>query len=241
MPYTNYITDLVFIVLFAIIVFLSAKKGIIKTIIDFISFGVSSVSSALLANKVSPLLYSSLVEPLIRSKLRSVVNRESFTNLNFSEKTAKLFDVFPKSGFNLANKFGLGSLKSFTGTLNGYKHSSDSDLINVIMNKISYNIMIPIVKIVVFVLLVVLITLLIKLFSKFFNSILKKIPFIGTANTFLGGVFGLLKCIVLAFVLCTVLYFIISASDNNGLVSAVNSSLIYKYITGINPLINYIK
>ena len=66
------------------------------------------------------------------------------------------------------------------------------------------------------------------------NKVVKKLPVIKQANKLAGGLLGLVKAVVIIFVISTVLVFV----QNEELAPMINSSVILKVVNDINPLLN---
>lgn len=236
----NYIVDIVFLAFVVLIVFLSAKKGLVSTILDCLNLAVSAVAATYITPFVSDKVYSIFVKNAIQTKLNVIVNKEAFFQYDISEKINKLLGAFPSSAIRLCSRFGV-NVNSLTKSLKSMNLVSQKDFTQAIMNKVAYPVMIFLIKIVVFAILFIVIALLIKLISKSLSKLISKIPLVGNINTFLGGVFGIIKACVFILVICTVLYFIVAGSGNKEFVSAIKASQIYGFVTKINPLLSYFK
>ncbi len=234
----KYVVDVLIIAFSLFIIVRAAKKGFVSTILDFFSVAVSSVCSAIITPKISEVVYDSIAKPLIRSKLHTIVNKDAFDGLKATEKVAKLFESVPNSALRITDKF-VCKTGGLTRAISAMKPSSQEEFVNAFLNKVAYTVMILFIKIIVFIILVVLLSLVIRAISNFFSDVLKKLPFIGSANTFLGGVFGFLKASVFILIICTALYFFVAGSGSKDFITAVNSSGIYGFVTEINPLLQY--
>jgi hypothetical protein len=143
----------------------------------------------------------------------------------------------PESAVNLADSLGIINLNSIGAGIHMSGVIDDNQLITTVLNDFAYNVMITITKIVVFFILFVVATLVLRMVSNFLENI-NKIPLIGKLNSTLGGVLGVAKALIIIIVVCTVMYFIISSSDNVDLVGAISGSKIYNFVTENNPLLD---
>ena len=143
----------------------------------------------------------------------------------------------PESAVNLAQSLGLINLNAVGSGLHMSGTIDNSQLISTVLNDIAYNVMITITKVVAFFVLFILFTLVLRVVSKFLENV-NKIPLIGKLNSTLGGVLGVVKAAIIVLVVCTVMYFIVSSSDNAELVNAITCSKLYNFITENNPILN---
>ena len=100
--------------------------------------------------------------------------------------------------------------------------------------------MITITEIIVFMLLFAAICLVIRLVSNFFSDNLKKIPVVGSADTILGGVLGVVKAVVILIVVTTLMYIILSTAKADSPLVAIGDSKLYSFLSGYNPVITFL-
>lgn len=98
-----------------------------------------------------------------------------------------------------------------------------------------------IARVIVFVILFIIFSIVLKLASKLLSSLLDKIPLVGTANSLLGGVLGLIKAIIIIYVICTVSYLIVISDNAENLKPVISNSYVYQFITENNPVIDFIQ
>ena len=113
---------------------------------------------------------------------------------------------------------------------------TDEQLIEIVADKVAYDIMIVIVQAITFMVLFVLVSLLVKFVSSFLSDTLSKLPVVGKLDSGLGAVFGLLKgCLIVAAV--SVLFTIIVATaEANSPLLAIEESYIYGFLKSISPI-----
>ena len=73
------------------------------------------------------------------------------------------------------------------------------------------------------------------------SSLLDKIPLVGTANSLLGGGLGLIKAVIIIYVICTVSYLIVISDNAENLKPIISNSYIYQFIAENNPVIDFIQ
>lgn len=109
------------------------------------------------------------------------------------------------------------------------------------LSEMPYAVASVVARIVSFAVMFVVFSILLKLASGLLSSVLKKIPLVGTANKLMGGVLGLLKAIVIIYVICTVCYLTVISDSAENLKPIVSNSVIYQYITENNPVTDFIQ
>lgn len=232
----GFIVDGVLLALIVLVVVASAKKGFVKSVMDSLALVISAIATYKLFQPVSKALYDGFVYDMVRTKLvRSI--EDSYNTLSFQEKITRMTDTLPESGIRLAKSFGI-NIDALINTVT--ESTTDKELVDQFLNKVAYDAVFFIYEIVVFVIMFILLALVVKLLAKFISSILEKIPVLGTANTLLGGVLGIVKAVALVFVVCTVIYFLRGATDDANIINAVDMSKLYAFVTEKNPVINLI-
>ena len=73
---------------------------------------------------------------------------------------------------------------------------------------------------------------------RLFDASIDRIPVIKETNKISGAVLGFVKAVVVVFVVCTLLFYLVSSSENPDFIAAVSSSKIFGFVTNINPLLN---
>lgn len=96
-------------------------------------------------------------------------------------------------------------------------------------------------RILVFVILFIVFSILLKIVSKLLSALLDKIPLVGTANSVLGGALGLIKAIIIVYVICTVCYIVVMSDNAGNLKEIISDSYIYQFLIENNPIVELIK
>ncbi len=234
----TYIIDIIFIALVIFVVVSSSRKGFVSTLLDTFSTIISAIASYLLCNPLAEKIYELFVHDLVRTRFLRVLD-EINSGVSITEKAAAMIEGLPPMAVKLAESAGL-NMNSVISTVSSGGNLTNEQLADFAVDKIGYDIMITIIEILVFIVLFIVFALLVRFISKFFENV-NKIPFLGKLNSLLGGVIGIVKAIILLFFVCTIVFFIVSASDPNPLVDAINGSKIYMFVTANNPVMDLIK
>lgn len=232
----NYIVDAIIIALIVLVIVRSAKKGFASSLVDTFAMVIASVASYMVTPKVAQFLYDNFIRSTVSKGFEKALDEIS-SGAAINEKVDAMIASLPESAVNLAQSLGLVNINSIGSGLHMSGAIDNTELISTVLNDIAYNVMITITKVVAFFVLFVLFTLVLRVVSKFLENV-NKIPLIGKLNSTLGGVLGVVKAVIIVLVVCTVMYFIVSSSNNTELVNAISGSKLYNLITENNPILN---
>ena len=232
----DFIVDAIIIAIIAVVIVRSSKKGFVSSLVDAFAMIIATIVSYMFTPEVSQFIYDSFIKNSVSKGFEKVLDGMN-TNTAVADKVDAMIASLPESAVNLADSLGIINLNSIGAGIHMSGVIDDSQLITTVLNDFAYNIMITITKIVVFFILFVVATLVLRMVSNFLENI-NKIPLIGKLNSTLGGVLGVAKALIIILVVCTVMYFIVSSSDNVDLIGAISGSKIYNFVTENNPLLD---
>ena len=232
----DFIVDAIIIAIIAVVIVRSSKKGFVSSLVDAFAMIIATIVSYMFTPEVSQFIYDSFIKNSVSKGFEKVLD-DMNTNTAVADKVDAMIASLPESAVNLADSLGIINLNSIGAGIHMSGVIDDNQLITTVLNDFAYNVMITITKIVVFFILFVVATLVLRMVSNFLENI-NKIPLIGKLNSTLGGVLGVAKALIIIIVVCTVMYFIISSSDNVDLVGAISDSKIYNFVTENNPLLD---
>ena len=232
----NFIVDAIIIAIIAIVIVRSSKKGFVSSLVDTFAMIIATIVSYMFTPEVSQFVYDSFIKNSVSKGFEKVLD-DMNTNAAVADKVDAMIASLPEGAVNLADRLGIINLNAIGAGIHMPGVIDNNQLITTVLNDFAYNVMITITKVVVFFILFVLATLVLRMVSNFLEKI-NKIPLIGKLNSTLGGVLGVAKALIIILVVCTVMYFIVSSSDNVDLVGAISDSKIYNFVTENNPLLD---
>ena len=232
----DFIVDAIIIAIIAVVIVRSSKKGFVSSLVDAFAMIIATIVSYMFTPEVSQFIYDSFIKNSVSKGFEKVLD-DMNTNTAVADKVDAMIASLPESAVNLADSLGIINLNSIGAGIHMSGVIDDNQLITTVLNDFAYNVMITITKIVVFFILFVVATLVLRMVSNFLENI-NKIPLIGKLNSTLGGVLGVAKALIIIIVVCTVMYFIISSSDNVDLVGAISGSKIYNFVSENNPVLD---
>lgn len=194
------IIDIILLVILALCVLLAIKKGLLRSIVEFAGFLLALPVSIYGAKAVAPLLYNQFFhQRLIDS---TVTKMDGYGDIAaFVAQVKGTLNALPFSLEGLGQKFGV----DINGTLDGMTSGlSNATLAQEYVNSFLK----PIVTVLCTGALILLFFILMVVAIKILSFVLKTVPMphgLKEANGVLGAIMGLLKGVIVVFVLCTVL------------------------------------
>lgn len=229
----EYILDLIFIALAVVMIILGAKKGLIKALLDGLSTIASGIIAYILATPVAKVIYDAFVRGVVKSEFLKGLNDSGTDFGSISEKVNALVNELPEGALAIASKFGFDVNGAISNVVSSAPDSNES-LVETLMTNIGDNIFLTITEAVTMIALFIIVSIALTFVIRLLNKVVKKLPVIKQANKLAGGLLGLIKAVVIIFVISTVLVFV----QNEELAPMINSSVILKVVNDINPLLN---
>ena len=216
----NFVLDGIIIVIIAICALLAAKKGFVRTLIEFLGFLAAIFLAFTLSSAVSDFVYDKTIKPAAETAIASSI-------VSSTEDAA-----MPKFILTLAQKAGINEdmISSAVG-INAEEIAKN--VTETALKPLAINVIKFIAIIVIFVLLLVVV----KIVARFFNSLFKG-ALLGSANKVLGAVLGGAKGAIYSVIFCIVSSLVVSITSAGFLFitdDAIQNSYICKFILSILP------
>lgn len=234
----NYVIDIILLLLAVMIITASAKKGFLSSLLESLSLIISATVSYFITPGVSEFIYQKFVYNSVKNKLSEAILSIS-SGQSLGDKVTELIGKLPEGALRLAESSGV-DVNSLAASVSQSSVGTNEALVNTVTDNIAYNILIVAIEAVVFLVLFILLSVVIKLFSKLITKIMKKLRLMGSVNKFFGAALGVIKAVVVILIICTVMFFIAGASDNASVVSTIEASKIYEFISANNPILNFL-
>ena len=230
----SYILDAILVLIILITVFISAKKGFVRTLVEVVGFVAAIFIAFTFSSPIASAVYGKMVEPVI---VKTVENVSTDTANTASDAVDAVWQKMP-SFVTDSNFLGLSkeniSQQVEIETANGVTELADS-----VSNSFAKPVITKLLSVLISVILVVALIFVVKIVAKYINKLFS-FSLIGTINKALGGILGLVKGIALAVVFCMIITLIISFTKNGFLIftyDAIHSSYIFKFLAGFSPFI----
>lgn len=230
----SYILDAIIVLIVLITVFLSAKKGFVRTLIEVVGIVAAIFVAFTFSSPIADTVYDKMVEPIVVKTVENVAtDTADGTTAAVDAVWQKMPGFITESNFlGLSKDNVLQQVQNETST--GVTALADS-----ISNSFAKPVITKLLSVLVSVILVVVLIFVVKFLAKYINKLFS-FSIIGTINKTLGGILGLVKGIALAVVFCMIITLIFSFTKNGFLIftyDAINSSYIFKFLVSFSPFI----
>ncbi len=229
--------DLILLAVLVIFVVLGAKKGFIRALLDGFSTLIAGVLAYTFTESASQYAYDAFVRNMVRNSLSNALNSTTNDFGSVTEKVEILINKIPESAINFSAKFGF-NVDAVADSIIKSRPSDKDVLIDTIMTEVADKIMMPLVETVTFIILLVAFVFVLAVIIRLLDSVIKKIPVVKETDKIFGGLLGVLKGVIVVFVVCTILAFMIASSQNEEFIELVTSSKILEFVNSNNPLLN---
>ncbi len=250
--------DLVLILIIGFAVYFSARKGFVRTVVEAVGLLAAVIITLTICTPLANATYDKIIEPpLLEATAEKVnasfegqldkvpdfnVNSEQFTQLK-SQISSSINDFIkdlPKVVQNFIEQSGLETNKLFENTdteINGEETIGNTaqnlvrDISQTKIKPIAVELISAFYSLVVLTVLLIAVKILAVSLNKVFSFSLA-----GKLNTFFGGVCGLIKGLAIAFLLCAVIYTVISFTENGSWIFTlqnIEKTIIFKTLIGL--------
>ena len=223
------ILDLLIVAIIALMVFLSAKRGFMRTLIEVVGFVAALFVAFTFSTPIASTTYNKVIEPTVIKTL--IKETEEKTSVVIDD----VWDSVPKFLTNNSPRFGL-TKEGLAGKLSSMEITA-SDVATTISNDVIEPVLVKMLSLAIATILLVVLLVVVNFLAKFINKLVS-FSLVGKLNRALGGVVGLLKGIVLAVVFCLAVNVIVSFTENGFLIftnDAIESSTLFSTICNFFP------
>ncbi len=228
------IIDVILVALILIVVYKSYQNGFVKTFLDTFSVFISGIVSFALCGKVADTAYDMFIGDLVKTEFKRAL--DEFNGSGAKDKINAMIDALPKPAIGIAEYTGV-NIEYLKSTVSAVSSVSDADLIEVVADKIAYDLMIGVVQIIAFFALFIIVSLVVKVLSSLISHIVEKLPVVGGLDSLLGIVFGLVKGAVILLAVGVLLTVIVATAESGSPLLAIEESKIYGLLSSFNPLL----
>lgn len=227
----KFFLDIIFLVIFTIIVILTAKRGFFASVLRVVSVTLSIIISITVAPALSEMAYNGF----IKDKVYTSVVEWTDGKLNEAasltvEKVDSLVEELPAiirgyyNATELSEEIVAEAIENNTVDVNTFAASLCENLLDpAIATLLNY-----VFAFILFSLVIILCRFLLRFFDRLFKG-----NFIGRINTLLGGLLGIVFAFALTVVLCFLLRFIDTFFYIEKLEALLQNSYIYGFISGL--------
>jgi len=222
--------DLLIVLIVVISIKTAYQRGFMRSIVALVGYILSIFIAINISNAFAPILYENTIKEGIVTKVNSAVSQE-IKDTGVEQAVSSTIEAMPDYISKLVTDY-FGGEKGVVDKLSKNKEQVTSDFGTTIADEIVAPIVIPLIRaimlIVVFAICIIIVNLVARLFQGFY-----KIPILGGINSFLGGVLGIFKAIIIILILVSISKAIISMTGNNLSYfnsDIIESSFVFKYL-----------
>lgn len=230
----SYIIDIIIILVVLLFVFLSAKKGFVRSIVEVVGFIAAIIIAFTFSSPIADIVYDKMVEPTVVKNVESVVvDVANETDTAIDTVWGKMPDFITENNYYSISK------EKVTSDIQVHSENSTNSL----AKNISLSLVKPVTtRILTGVISIVMVTVLLFIVRFVAKPINKLFTFsvVGDINKVLGGLLGLVKGLAIVIVFCLIISLILSFSKNGFLFftnDIIEDTILFKYIMEFLPFL----
>ena len=218
------IIDLILLAIIGLNLFLGYKKGLIKVAFSIFAFFIALIATVIL---VKPVSYMIIKNTQIDEKIKTIIIDNNYYNDDDeqSDENSKQEESISDKNQNFIQKYIMNTITEKTNEAKNRALETTSEVISIKIIEI-------ITAIVVFVLIRVIIIIL-----SFLSDFISEIPIIKQFNKAGGIIYGLLKSLIIIYIILTIIFIIESVKGNSMISCAIDESVITKVLYNNNIVI----
>lgn len=209
------ILDIIIIALMAISIFFGYKKGLVKVAVKLCAFLIAVIVTLVFYKPVSKLIIENTE---LDNKIENVIIENGTKKLEESDEESK---------------------GNFLENMQEYIDDTVAQTQNEIVQNAAKEISVRIINILVIVGLFIA-TRLVLILLVLISDLITSIPIIKQFNELGGVLYGIIRGLALIYVILAIVFLVVSMSANNGILTAIDSSIITKFMYKNNILLNII-
>ena len=222
--------DVFLVSILAINIIIGYKKGLIKLVINIFAFLISIIVTIFLFRPISTLVIDNTqIDDTIQNAIIELMDNDTNEDNLTDEEVDK-----NKTTDNSSN---LKQLKSYIEEkIKDEADKTRQEALNVVANNIALRATEVLTAIGLFIIIRILLIVL-----SFFAESLGEIPIVKQLNKSGGIAYGIIKSIVIIFILLTIFYFVVLLKPHGIIASAIEQSYITKILYENNIIVNFIR
>lgn len=224
----TYIVDIILVVVFALVILISAKKGFFKSLVDLIGSLVAVLVAKLLSEGAAKAVFDGFVYKGAESALMQSLGEAGSTD--YVEQIENALASLPEGLNGILQIMGIDS-QSLMDKLSGVNLNGDN-LVESLMNSVVVPLGTAVVQFELFVVFAIVLIFAVKLLAKLIDKIVKKLPVIKGFNKTMGAVFGILRGLIIVVIISMLVSVVVGFIGNEMLIESVENSMIINAVRG---------
>lgn len=230
-----FLLDLIVVAIIVLFAILSAKRGFVKTIVEFVGFFLALYVSFAASGAIAESLYNNKLEPYIVNAATEKITGTAGSAVDSTIDS--VWEELPAIVKNSATFFGVDS-DTVSSTIN--QQLSDSSNVEEIAKTMAQEVLkpvvVPIIKTFLGMILFIILLILVKIVARVINRVFK-LPLVGGLNHFLGAILGMGKGLIISAVICVAISAFIAVTGKEFLFFTrenIDKSLLFSLLANIS-------
>jgi len=225
-----YIVDIILVVIFALIVLISAKKGFFRSFIDFAGSIIAVLTARVLSQNFAKNVFDGVIAPGAEKLLAQ--NLGEFGTTDYTQQVDNALESLPEGLDGILQIMGIDSQSIIEKATTEGVNFNGENLVESLMNTVVTPIGTAVLQFILFVIFAIALIFIIKVFGKLFDKIFKKLPVIKGLNKSLGAVFGILRGLIIVVIVSMLISVVVSFANSEALITSVENSIIVNAVRG---------
>lgn len=217
-----YIIDIIFILIFGVVIITSVKKGFIVSLFELVGTIASFVAARIFSDSLATPVFEKFVSPGAEKLLSQ--NLGDVATTDYGTQIEEAINSIPDFFASLMNLMGI-SKEALIEKVSSSEFASGS-LLDSLMESVVTPVGTAVVQFILFAVLVALITLVLRILVRLLDKIIKKIPAIKQMNSALGGVVGAIRGLLIVVIISLLLAVGAGFINHPEFISAVEGSFV---------------
>ena len=218
----EYIVDIIILVIFALIVISSIRKGFFKSLFELAGTLISLAISRALSEGFAPQVFDSFIRKGAETYLGNTLGEVGTKDYVLQAQEA--LNSIPEGLNGIMSLMGIDKqmmLEKIQGANLG-----GANLVESLMTSVIEPVATAVVQFILFVIFAVVVGFVLKIVVKLLDGIIKKLPAVKQLNTGLGAIFGILRGIIVVAIISMLIGIVASFIGNETFIETVNNSII---------------
>lgn len=224
----QYLLDLGFLAVFALTIYISAKRGFFATLIDLGAYVVSLVAAKVFSQQLAPVIFQNSFEAPLRTEITEGLAKVGVTD--YAAQIEATLRSLPASVSGVMELIGINRdqlIQKLTES-----PLAGKNVVNSIMESVATPVATAVIRTVLFVVIAVVLSVVLRVVCTLLDKLIKKLPAIKQINAGLGVVLGVLRGLLVVFLIALLVNVVAGFTANEEFISAVQGSIVEKAVHG---------
>ncbi len=204
---TSLIIDIIALSIIIVTIVISAKRGFLSEVVSFVGWLVSAIVAKISCTVIADYVYINFIKDKIYTAVLNSIEEKS---VSLSSSYVDFISSLPEPIQKLLGNADLSNLNAIFDDPSRSPQTIASEFSESVIGPIVMTILTALAFILVFLICI----FIVKLLSQLFKGV-RKIPIIGPLNSFLGILIGVIKAIIILYLLKMIADFVLTSAGGN--------------------------